>query len=292
MPRRPKSDDSIVEASIAELAFLFVFGLGLAFFVIADAAEQGTGENPEGLEGSFGELQNEILGGDVRLDCSIEMIWADPPGDLIWRVQPKFAGSADEIRLFGFWDPGDNRFVRLATLTPRGRDCFDYLCPRALLFARRFADQSPSDGVSGIRRMIIEGHTSPDWDSSADARKTSSLRGRDCLDPEECNIHMSFRRSVTVYGHCKNTIFDARSTETLWDVALSQEFAALQRDWAPTGGAPLSAAEWQRYFNELVFVEGVASKRSDAVLPENGRAELSAAKMKALQRRVEIRFER
>ncbi|MCI4665263.1 MAG: hypothetical protein MRY74_11135 [Neomegalonema sp.] len=166
------NSSNLVEATIAELAFLFVFAMFVSFAIAA--------EDNALTKDTLARLKASVT--TAKCDCPIQLQTTKDGNAVLRTWCPENNGKKE-----GMFSVGE------ATLTERGKSCFDQICPLVILEAWR--------APKTIGRVTIEGHASSDWE-----KKESSFSGVKCLSGPHCNQMLSSQRSVTVFSYCLASI--------------------------------------------------------------------------------------
>lgn len=252
-----RGGDNLIESTIAELAFIFVFTLSFVFVynTVSTAAEPTDAASdrtlPTGSVGAPGDpeavataFRDVVLSAREACGCDIDFQASDT-GAAFSIVTLCRRPSGARI----LFETGQSK------LSAVGKACFDALCPAILPEARRHR--------SSITRIAIEGHASPEGFSDATRRSLG------CFDDKDCNFLLSTRRSRNVYRHCKTRISSPEGRRIL----------------AAASGDPLGVEAWVRFYDGVVGLSGAGDlapvRRSGA---QGGDIDDDAS------RRVEFRF--
>lgn len=224
-----ETKDDLVSSTIAELAFLFLFGMFL-YILATDVDVEGERER------AFNTELNQIAAQatqELVCGCDVSVKRLRESGDF---TLPIICDSQTRFPLFEVNSERGRRF----DLTKKGERCFSFLCRETFLLSRQYEDL--------IDYVAIEGHASSEWEDPVA-----------CVDASHCNQKLSSQRSISVYSHCRTSIMSSAS-------AFTPEFQAQLPADAPEEWR--SPANWAEYFRRYVGNEGLGSRRPLALGPE------------------------
>lgn len=168
-----RKKESLIENTIAELAFLFVFSM----FIYFSVARADNGERDGDLRRALRETIEEITPDDCGCDITLERVTVS--GALRLRVLCGLSSAHSEpLSMF----PNQS-----AELDEDARLCVDRLWPRLIEQSMKHEDR-----IRGIR---IVGHASEGWEE---------YLASGCRAPQSCNMQLSRQRSEAIYRLIEN----------------------------------------------------------------------------------------
>lgn len=186
----------LVDATMAELAFLFVFAIfvALALAAAATTTSSRVAETREALDALVASIDD--------VDCACTVTGDEDSSDLnIYRIRLSCQNGRE------LFESGEAGFA------PAGEACFRALCPPLYNHASAEIADDRLTSLS-VQDITIEGHADGNWQ---DPTGGSFMLGRTevgCSGGPQCNHFLSSMRSLYVYTHCSAFFAEADGLET------------------------------------------------------------------------------
>lgn len=221
MKLQTDASDTIVEATIAELAFLFVFSIVVSY-TITQLNTTVAQDTVEKLDAAIQEIRLR-----KTCDCDMEVVRLGEDGREV-SVRVSCSGEHYDDSMF---TPAK------ASLTPMGERCLDALCPTVVTEVWRADDRRLA--------VTIEGHASSEWNT----KLKTEFNGLACLSKRHCNQALSSQRSMTVYDYCQKSIDPG-------GLLAPQGVTKAYREANPAG----SLESWYAFYEQRFKNEGLGSR--------------------------------